>query len=394
MIRRGCSIANRGEIALRIIRACRELGIETRRGLLRRRRRRAARAGGRPRRPHRAAAGGRQLPQRRRRCSTRRGPPAPTPSIPATASCPNAPISPAPCEDAGLVFVGPPAAAIERMGSKIGARRLMESAGVPVVPGETPDDQGDDAAARRGRRIGFPLLIKPSAGGGGIGMKTVRGPRGLAGRARPGPPRGQAAFGDGTLYVERLIERPRHVEVQIFGDRHGTLVHLFERECSIQRRHQKVIEETPVPGADAGGARPHGRRRRRRRAGGRLPQRRHGRVPARGRRRRRALLLPRDEHAAAGRAPGHRVRRRRRPGARAAASWPAASRCPGGRKSCPSAGMPSSAGSTRRTRHAGSCRRPDRCCSTASRQAPASASMPASSKAARCRSTTIRCSPS
>ena len=142
----------------------------------------------------------------------------------------------------------------------------MEAAGVPVVPGETPDDQSDDALVAAAARIGCPLLVKPSAGGGGIGMKAVRRARRTCRPRWPRPAaKPTAAFGDGTLYVERLVERPRHVEVQIFGDRHGTLVHLFERECSAQRRHQKVVEETPVPGAHAGAARRHGRRRGRRR---------------------------------------------------------------------------------------------------------------------------------
>ena len=150
-------------------------------------------------------------------------------------------------EDAGLIFIGPPADAIERLGSKTGARRFMEAAGVPVVPGITLDDQSDAALLAAGATLGAPLLVKPAAGGGGIGMKTVLHlnelPAALA-RARR---EAQAAFGNSTLYLERLIDRPRHIEVQIFGDRHGAIVHLFERECSAQRRHQKVVEETPSP---------------------------------------------------------------------------------------------------------------------------------------------------
>ena len=149
------------------------------------------------------------------------------------------------CDDAGIIFVGPPAGAIERMGSKVGARQLMQSAGVPVVPGETPADQGDAALADAAGRIGFPVLIKPSAGGGGIGMKGVREPGAMLPAIAQARREAQAAFGDGTLYVERLVERPRHIEVQVFADAHGHAVHLFERECSMQRRHQKVIEESP-----------------------------------------------------------------------------------------------------------------------------------------------------
>ncbi len=151
------------------------------------------------------------------------------------------------CEAAGLVFVGPSADVIRRMGSKIEARRTMEAAGVPVVPGETPADQTDEGLRRAVERVGVPALIKASAGGGGKGMRRVHSQDGI-GEAVAGARReALAAFGDGTLYVERLFERAQHVEVQIFGDADGRLVHLFERDCSVQRRHQKVIEESPTP---------------------------------------------------------------------------------------------------------------------------------------------------
>ena len=151
------------------------------------------------------------------------------------------------CEEAGLVFVGPPAAVIERMGSKIAARALMQTAGVPVVPGSTPTDQSDDGVLDAARTIGYPVLVKASAGGGGKGMRLVRSDveaRELVSAARR---ESASAFGDGTLYVERVIERPRHVEVQVFADAHDHAVHLFERECSLQRRHQKIVEESPSP---------------------------------------------------------------------------------------------------------------------------------------------------
>ena len=151
------------------------------------------------------------------------------------------------CVDAGLTFVGPPAASIEAMGSKIGARQMMERAGVPVVPGRTPSDQTDAGIRAAATTIGFPVLIKASAGGGGKGMRIARERSALADAIPAARREAQAAFGDGTLYVERLIERPRHVEIQIFADAHGNAVHLFERECSVQRRHQKVIEESPSP---------------------------------------------------------------------------------------------------------------------------------------------------
>ena len=139
------------------------------------------------------------------------------------------------------------APAIEAMGSKIGARQLMEQAGVPVVPGRTPGDQSDAGITAAARDIDFPVLIKASAGGGGKGMRVARDASTLAEAIPAARREAQAAFGDGTLYVERLVERPRHVEIQVFADAHGNAVHLFERECSVQRRHQKVIEESPSP---------------------------------------------------------------------------------------------------------------------------------------------------
>ena len=151
------------------------------------------------------------------------------------------------CENAGLIFVGPPASALEKMGSKTGARALMTSAGVPVVPGETPADQSDHSLRAAAERVGFPLLIKPAAGGGGIGMKAVRESAALAEALAAARREAHASFGNDALYVERLIEKPRHVEIQVFADAHGNTVHIFERECSAQRRHQKVIEESPCP---------------------------------------------------------------------------------------------------------------------------------------------------
>jgi acetyl-CoA carboxylase biotin carboxylase subunit len=149
------------------------------------------------------------------------------------------------CVSAGLIFVGPPAQAIARMGSKIDARALMERAGVPVVPGRTPRNQSDAGITAAARDIGFPVLIKPSAGGGGKGMRSAADERALAEAIPAARREAQAAFADGTLYLERLVTRPRHVEIQVFADAHGNVVHLFERECSIQRRHQKIVEESP-----------------------------------------------------------------------------------------------------------------------------------------------------
>src|SRR5262249_30493893 len=151
------------------------------------------------------------------------------------------------CARAGLIFVGPPAAAIARMGSKIEARRLAASAGVPIVPGETPTDQTDAGVRQAVERVGLPALIKASAGGGGKGMREVREAGRIVEAVQAARREALAAFGDGTLYVERIVDAAHHVEVQVFADAHGRCVHLFERECSVQRRHQKVIEESPSP---------------------------------------------------------------------------------------------------------------------------------------------------
>ena len=241
---RSILIANRGEIAVRVIRACRELGIasiavysDADKGAL-----------------HATLADR----------AVRIGPAAPAESYLSSAAILAAAratgaeaVHPgygflsehhafaAACADAGIVFIGPSAEAIERMGSKVSARRLAERAGVPVVPGDTPADQSDEAIAAAALRVGLPVMIKPAAGGGGIGMKTVRDAAQLDASIAQARREAIASFGDGTLYVERLVKRPRHVEFQIIGDAHGHIVYLFERECSIQRRHQKVIEETP-----------------------------------------------------------------------------------------------------------------------------------------------------
>ncbi len=151
------------------------------------------------------------------------------------------------CKDAGLVFVGPPPDAIERMGSKLGARALMSAAGVPVVPGSAPSDQSEAGVRAAALELGLPVLVKASAGGGGKGMRAVTRPDELDEAVGAARREALAAFGDGTLYVERLVSRPRHIEVQVMADRHGSVVHLFERECSVQRRHQKIVEETPSP---------------------------------------------------------------------------------------------------------------------------------------------------
>ena len=237
-------VANRGEIAVRVVRACRELGLETV----------AVYSDADATAQHVALAD--------RAVHLGASPPAESYlSIPrlldaARASGAQA-IHPGygflaesaafaeACAASDIVFIGPPADVIARMGSKIEARRLMESHQVPVVPGETPGDQSSGALTAAAKRVGYPVLLKPSAGGGGIGMRVVRTAAELAVAADAARREARASFGDGTLYVERLIERARHVEIQVLADAHGHAWHLFERECSLQRRHQKVIEESP-----------------------------------------------------------------------------------------------------------------------------------------------------
>ncbi|WP_299175837.1 biotin carboxylase N-terminal domain-containing protein [uncultured Brevundimonas sp.] len=149
---------------------------------------------------------------------------------------------------AGLVWIGPDPASIRAMGLKDAAKQLMIEAGVPVTPGYQGADQSEETLTAEAARIGYPVLIKAVAGGGGKGMKRVDAPEDFAAGLASAKREGAAAFGDDRVLIERYITRPRHIEVQVFGDRHGDVVHLFERDCSLQRRHQKVIEEAPAPG--------------------------------------------------------------------------------------------------------------------------------------------------
>ena len=239
-------VANRGEIAVRIMRTCREMGIET-----------VAVYSDADARARHVTVADRAI---------RIGGPAPADSYLAQGAIleaarataadaihpgygflsENAEFAEA-CAAADVAFIGPPPGAMAKLGSKTAARRLAEATGVPVVPGAIPADQSERAIVEAAQRVGFPVLLKPSEGGGGIGMKAVETAADLPAAIAQARREAEAAFGDGTLYVERLVARPRHVEFQILGDRHGAVVHLFERECSIQRRHQKVIEETPSP---------------------------------------------------------------------------------------------------------------------------------------------------
>jgi acetyl-CoA carboxylase, biotin carboxylase subunit len=237
-------VANRGEIAVRIFRACRDLGIETV----------ATYSDADRAAPHVAMAD----------YAVRLGPP---PAVESYLSIPrildaaektaaelihpgygflaeSAAFARA-CEAAGKTFVGPSAAAIEAMGSKTASRRTMDAAGVPVVPGTTKPAESAGELVAFGRRAGFPILLKASAGGGGKGMRLVEKEEDLASAFVRAKAEARAAFGDDAVYAEKLVKTPRHVEVQVAADKHGKRVAVGERECSLQRRHQKVVEECP-----------------------------------------------------------------------------------------------------------------------------------------------------
>jgi acetyl-CoA carboxylase biotin carboxylase subunit len=239
-------VANRGEIALRVIRACREMGIESV----------AVYSEADARSPHVAAAD---------RAVLVGAPPAAQSYLdidklvdaarstgcdavhPGYGFLAENPQFAAACVDAGLIFVGPSARLIELMGSKTAARDAARAAGLPIVPGEKPPRQTNATIAECALRVGLPVLLKAAAGGGGKGMRLVTEAADLNEAIDAARREAKAAFGDGTLYVERALKEPRHVEIQVFGDAHGHAVHLFERDCSVQRRHQKVIEESPSP---------------------------------------------------------------------------------------------------------------------------------------------------
>ncbi len=239
-------IANRGEIAIRVIRACREIGIS-------------------PIAVH-SDADADAIHVRLADRSERIGPPSPTESYlsieevveaarrsGAEAIHPgygflseNAAFARA-VTKAGLVFIGPPASALEALGNKLAARRAADGAGVPIVPGTTVAADDDPEAVAR---LGFPVMLKAAAGGGGRGMRRVDGPDGLADAMASARREAMSAFGDDTVYAERMVAPARHVEVQLLGDQHGNLAVLGERDCSVQRRHQKLVEESPSPVVD------------------------------------------------------------------------------------------------------------------------------------------------
>jgi acetyl-CoA carboxylase, biotin carboxylase subunit len=237
-------IANRGEIAVRVIRACRELDIESvavfsdadRASLHVREADFAVNVGAPP------AAESYLNTERIIDAAARTGAEAVHPGYGFFSE--NANFARA-VEAAGLTFIGPSASAIEQMGDKVAARKLMMAAGVPVVPGSPGTLESEDEVRAVASRIGYPVMLKAAAGGGGKGMRLVENDHDLASLVRTVANEAKSSFGDGRFYVEKFVRRPRHIEVQVFGDHQGHTVHLFERECSIQRRHQKVVEESP-----------------------------------------------------------------------------------------------------------------------------------------------------
>nr|GMD25076.1 methylcrotonoyl-CoA carboxylase subunit alpha, mitochondrial [Ipomoea batatas] len=151
------------------------------------------------------------------------------------------------CEDEGMIFIGPPASAIRDMGDKSASKRIMGAAGVPLVPGYHGEEQDVDLMRSEAEKIGYPILIKPTHGGGGKGMRIVQSPSEFVDSFLGAQREAAASFGINTILLEKYITKPRHIEVQIFGDKIGNIIHLHERDCSVQRRHQKIIEEAPAP---------------------------------------------------------------------------------------------------------------------------------------------------
>jgi 3-methylcrotonyl-CoA carboxylase alpha subunit len=242
-------IANRGEIAVRLIRACRELGIKSiavyseadERAMHRRLADEAYPIGPAPA-PESYLNVGRLV-----EATERSGAEAVHPGygfLSESAEFARA------VESAGAIWVGPPPGAMDAVGYKVRAKELARKADVPTIPGYDGEDEGEERLAEEARSIGFPVLVKASAGGGGRGMRAVANEKDFVEAVGGARREAEAAFGDGSVFLEKLVEEPRHVEVQVIGDSHGNVLHLFERECSIQRRHQKVVEEAPSPALD------------------------------------------------------------------------------------------------------------------------------------------------
>ena len=381
-------IANRGEIACRVIATAKRLGIAHRRRLLRRRPRRAARAPRRRGGRDRPAAGRAELPAHRAhrrglpRDRRRGGPPRLRLPLGERRASPRRSPPPASSSSARRPRRSP------RWATRSPPRSSPPRPGVSVIPGALDVMRDADHAVEVARAIGYPVMLKASAGGGGKGMRIAHDDKECREGFARSSSEAASSFGDARVFVEKFIEQPRHIEIQVIADAHGNALYLNERECSVQRRHQKVIEEAPSPFLDAATRRAMGEQAVALARAVGYTSAGHGRV-----RRRRApqLLLPRDEHAPAGRAPGHRVRHRPRPRRADAAASPPASACRSRRSRCASTAGRSRRASTPRTPSASSSPPPAGSCATRRRRrATACASTPASTRGARSRCTTTR----
>ena len=241
-------VANRGEIAIRVMRACRELGIATvavysdadRHAIHVRYADEAFHIGGAP--PTESYLQLDRIVKVALDCGAEA-------IHPGYGFLSEKPAFPQACDAAGIRFIGPPASAMQALSSKLAARKLAVEHGVPVTPGSGAVEPA--AAIEAARKVGFPVMVKPSGGGGGIGMKVVESEEELVSAIESSAQAARSAFGDPTVYIERYVHKPRHIEIQVIFDTHGNAVHLGERECSIQRRHQKIMEETPSPAVNA-----------------------------------------------------------------------------------------------------------------------------------------------
>ncbi len=386
------------------------MGMRNRRRLFRRRCQGAACARG----DFRGGAGrqrlGRHLPAHRqadRRCA---GHAARTRCIRATASSARTPTSRRRCSTPGWSGSGRRRRRSARWATSPRPGSSRWTRGVPCLPGYQGEDQSDARFAAEAQRIGLPLMVKAAAGGGGRGMRLVTELSQLPAALASARSEAQAAFGSGELLLERALLAPRHVEVQVFADTHGHCIHLGERDCSVQRRHQKIIEETPSPAVDAALARTHGPLRGGAGAGGGLRGRGHGGVPAgresarhapRTKEREMSLLHDGDEHAAAGRASGHRGRDRPGPGGMAIADRAGRTAAADAARRCGSRAMRSRCGCARRTSI--SRRAPAPCCISANLLSPSAGRGQGRGRSLRPRDlrgpggralTTIRCSAS
>ena len=240
-------VANRGEIALRIIRACRDMGIEVIVAYSRADRDAALSEPGSRRDLYRPRAAATFILERCRDHFGGRSSGCPGQFTPATASWLKNPTFAQMCRDCQIEFIGPSAESMRLLGNKIEARKLARRVKVPPVPGSPGPVADEKEAAAIAEKIGFPVMIKAAAGGGGRGMRPAHNEATLRTNFRNARAEAESAFKDGSLYIEKLVERPRHVEVQLLADTKGNIVHLWERDCSLQRRHQKLIEESPSP---------------------------------------------------------------------------------------------------------------------------------------------------